>query len=322
MEKFNKIPRAPKDLPSFNLCIRQHADAVFQHCANYDNTTELQSNGANISWTELGKVASLLLREHFREHLEATSSLVFHKTISSFSKTEFWKDYEKSEWFKRINLKILKVPFYTTKYDMEQFIKIQHLTDISDPELVEMRSKVNSTFYQNKKRIFQYMFRKVPDIHQNVVLLRRIIAIWPQMEEHLLKEGKEEPGEEILGALCRTWHLNTLRFPKFSILKRDWQKHKHYLETASEEYQKDPIYEWNLAGYEKDICGSHIHREQIWPLIVSQLRDTNPEEYTVLAQSDSQSDQPRQSRQSTMDQYFIERPQSSQQKRRRIQGEK
>jgi len=206
---------------------------VFQHCANYDNTQELQSSGANISWTELGKVASFLLREEFREHLDSTSSLIFHKTITSFSHTEFWKDYEKSEWFKRINLKILNVHWYTSRYDMETFIKIQYATDITDPELVKMRAKVNSTFYQNKKRIFQYMFRKVPDYYQNVVLLRRIIEIWNQMEEYLSKEGMEEPGAEIIDPLCRTWHLNTLRFPKFSTLKRDWQKHQcntaHYL---------------------------------------------------------------------------------------------
>ena len=128
------------------------------------------------------------------------------------------------------------------------------------------------------------MFRKVPDYYQNVVLLRRIIGIWNQMEEYLSKEGMEEPGAEIIDPLCRTWHLNTLRFPKFSTLKRDWQKHQRYLQKASEEYQQDPIYEWNLDGYEKDICGMHIHRHHIWPNIVSQLKDTNPQEYERLGQ--------------------------------------
>ena len=53
----------------------------------------------------------------------------------------------------------------------------------------------------------------------------------------------------------------------------------------------------DLDGYEKDICGMHIHRHHIWPNIVSQLKDTNPQEYVRLGQR----------HQRTMDQYFIGR---------------
>jgi hypothetical protein len=230
--------------------------------AKYDESHSQQ----NISYVELGRISGILLREEFRNHLEINSGQVY-ELIGDFSESEFWKAYENCSSYELVNDAILGSDRYVKTFgddQMDRFKKIQNTFQSSTADASDKRLKeaVNKTFYTTKKRMFQHMFRKPPDSHQNIAVLHRILDIWPLFATylHMDFDAAKLPAD-ILESLARTWRLNALSFPKFGKLQKDWQLWETQEKKIS--FDQDRLFLWNVDEYKRDIYGYHRLRDII-----------------------------------------------------------
>lgn len=265
-------------IPSLQVCLEKQPGKVLEYLAAYDDQVEVSKNAQTqvITFNELGKVSSILLRLRFRQLLAEHSDSEFTQ-ISSYVKTNFWLAYEKDELYSKINDKILTTPLFKKKYDIEKFLRIRDLPfqEVSKEDR-DFRDSVKSILYSYKKRMFQSIFRKTPDQHQNVALLLRIFQTCKMLEKVLIS-AKKTVSTCADSALRKTWHMNSLKYPGLSKLQTDW---KRWLQNMSLE----PKWKWHVSNYQKDIYGWHIPRDEIWPKIVQQLEKENYAEYVQLLQ--------------------------------------
>jgi hypothetical protein len=296
-KKLESIPiaqHANAGIPSLLVCLQKIPEKVLEYLAGYDNQTEVYRNAQTqvITFVELGKISSILLRRRFRELLVTFCEPDF-VTITSFVKTKFWLDYEKDELHSKINDKILTTPFFKTRFNIEKYLQIRDLPvkEIS-AEDQEMRDDVKTNYYLYKKRMFQSIFRKTPDQHQNVALILHILQLCPGIRKYLIFPEKIIPTLAD-SALRYTWHMNSLKYPEFSKLRADWKR-------WSQHSSSEPKWKWHVSNYGKDIYGWHTHRDELWPKIVQQLEKDNHHEYLQLLQlADTRS-----SKQTRMDTYL------------------
>jgi hypothetical protein len=179
----NKIPKAPQEFPSFKTNLHENCSNVLRYVAKYDESHSQQ----NVSYVELGRISGILLREEFRNHLEINSGQVY-EFIGDFSESEFWKAYENCSRYELVSDAILGSDRYVKTFgvdQMERFKQIQNTfqSSTANPSDKRLKDAVNKSFYMTKKRMFQYMFRKTPDSHQNIAVLHR--ASSPRHTGHL-----------------------------------------------------------------------------------------------------------------------------------------